>query len=70
VALLCRSVADPQHDLSAPASPSRMRSADPKVVGESLVDDAQIATPPRGAAESSNFTASGEFKGGESSAHY
>jgi hypothetical protein len=52
VVLLCRSVAHPQHDLGAPASPSRTRSADPKVVGESLVDDARTATPPRGAAES------------------
>jgi hypothetical protein len=52
VALFCRPVAEPQQDLGAPAPPSRMRSADPKVVGELLVDDAQTATPPRGAAES------------------
>jgi hypothetical protein len=52
VALLCRLVAVPQHDLGAPASPSRTRSPDPKVVGESLVDNARTATPSRGAAES------------------
>jgi hypothetical protein len=46
VALLCRSMVEPQQDLGVPASPSRTRSADPKVVGESLVDDARIATPP------------------------
>jgi hypothetical protein len=45
-------VAEPQQDLGAPTSPSRTRSADPKVMGESLVDDARTATPPRGAAES------------------
>jgi hypothetical protein len=49
---LCRSVAEPQRDLGAQASPSRTRSPDPKVVGESLADDARIATPPRGAVES------------------
>jgi hypothetical protein len=42
----------PQDDLVAPASPSRTRSPDLKVVGEALADDAQTATPPRGAAES------------------
>jgi hypothetical protein len=52
VVLLCRSVEEPQHDLGALASPSRTRSGDPKVMGESLVDDAWTATPPRGAAES------------------
>jgi hypothetical protein len=58
VVLLCRSVVEPQQDLGASASPSRMMSADPKVMGESLVDDARTATlpraatPPRGPAES------------------
>jgi hypothetical protein len=42
----------PQCDLGAQAPPSRTRSPDPKVVGESLADDAQTATPPRGAAQS------------------
>jgi hypothetical protein len=50
--LLCRSVAEPQPDLGAQASPSRTTSPDPKVLGESLANDAQTATPPRGAAES------------------
>jgi hypothetical protein len=50
--LLCRLVAEPQHDLGAPASLSRTRSPDPEVVGESLVDDAWTATPPQGAVES------------------
>jgi hypothetical protein len=36
----------PQDDLGAPASPSRTRSADPRVVGEALADDARTATPP------------------------
>jgi hypothetical protein len=44
--LLCRPVEAPV------ASPSRTRSPDPKVVGESWVDDAWTATMPRGAAES------------------
>jgi hypothetical protein len=52
VALYCRSVAEPQHDLGAPTSPSGTRSPDPKVEGESLVDDAQTTTLPGGAAES------------------
>jgi hypothetical protein len=42
----------PQDDLGAPASPSRTRSADPKVVGEALANDACTTTPPRGAVES------------------
>jgi hypothetical protein len=42
----------PQDDLGAPASRSRTRSPDPKVVGEVLVDDARTTTPLRGAAES------------------
>jgi hypothetical protein len=50
--LLCRSVAEPQGDLGAPTSPSRMRSPDPTDVGEALADDARTTTPPRGAAES------------------
>jgi hypothetical protein len=52
VTLLHRSVVVPQDDLGTPASPSRTRSPDPKVVGEALADDARTATPPRGAAES------------------
>jgi hypothetical protein len=51
VVLLCRSVAEPQRDLGAQASPSRTRSPDPKVVVESLTDDEWTATPPLGAAE-------------------
>jgi hypothetical protein len=42
---LCRPVVVPQDDLGAPASPSRMRSSDPKVVGEALADYARTATP-------------------------
>jgi hypothetical protein len=49
--LLCRSVAEPQRDLGAQASLSRTRSSDRKVVAESLIDDARMATPPLGAAE-------------------
>jgi hypothetical protein len=49
---LCRLVAVPQDDLGAPASPSRTRSAEPKVVGKVLADDVCTATPPRGAVES------------------
>jgi hypothetical protein len=45
-------VAVPLGDLGAPASPSRTRSAEPKVVGEALADDAHTATPPRGVVES------------------
>jgi hypothetical protein len=52
VTLPCRQAVVPQDDLVAPASPSRIRSANLKVVGETLADDAQTATPPRGAAES------------------
>jgi hypothetical protein len=48
---LCRSVAEPQRDLSAQASPSSMRSPDPKVVAQSLVDDARTTTPPPAADE-------------------
>jgi hypothetical protein len=42
----------PQDDLGVPASPSRTRSPDPKVVGEVLADDARTATPPGGATKS------------------
>jgi hypothetical protein len=42
----------PQGDLGAPASPSWTRSAEPKVVGEALADDAHTTTPLRGAVES------------------
>jgi hypothetical protein len=51
VVLLCRSVAEPQHDLGAQASPSRTRSSDPKAVVESLADDAGTTTPPLAAGE-------------------
>jgi hypothetical protein len=51
VVFLCRSVAEPQHDLGAQASPSRTRSPDPKVVVESLADNARTATPPSVAGE-------------------
>jgi hypothetical protein len=49
---LCRPAVAPQVDLGAPTSPSQTRSAEPKVVGEALADDARTATPPRGAVES------------------
>jgi hypothetical protein len=48
---LCRSVAEPQHDLVAQAWPSRTRSPDPKVVVVSLADDAGTAIPPSTAGE-------------------
>jgi hypothetical protein len=51
VVFLCRSVAEPQRSLGAKASPSRTRSPDPKVVVESLADDAGTATPPPAASE-------------------
>jgi hypothetical protein len=51
VVLLCRSVAEPQRDPGAQASPSRTRWPDPKVVVESLTDDAWTAIPPPGVAE-------------------
>jgi hypothetical protein len=50
--LMCRPAVAPQGDLGAPASPSRTRSDEPKVVGEVLADDAHTTTPPRGAVES------------------
>jgi hypothetical protein len=46
VLFLCRLVSEPQRDMGAQASPSRMRSSDPKVVVDSLADDAWTATPP------------------------
>jgi hypothetical protein len=52
VLLTCRPAVTPQGDLGAPASPSRTRSDEPKIVGEVLADDARTATPPRGADES------------------
>jgi hypothetical protein len=52
VLLTCRPAVAPQGDLGAPASPSQTRSAEPKVVGEALADDAHTATLPRGAVES------------------
>jgi hypothetical protein len=42
----------PQDDLGAPASPSRTRSPNPKVVGEALGDDARTTTPSLGVAKS------------------
>jgi hypothetical protein len=48
---LCRSVAESQRNLGAQASPSRTRSSNPKVVVDSLVDDAGTATPPPVAGE-------------------
>jgi hypothetical protein len=48
---LCRSVAEPQCDLSAQASPSRTRGPDPKIVVDSLADNVGTATPPPGAGE-------------------
>jgi hypothetical protein len=42
----------PQDDLGTPASPSRTRSPNPKVVGEALADDARTTTPSRGVAKS------------------
>jgi hypothetical protein len=39
VVFLCRLVAEPQRSLGAHASPSRIRSPDPKVMVESLVKD-------------------------------
>jgi hypothetical protein len=44
--VLCRSVAEPQRDLGAQASPSHMRSPDPRVAAQSLVDDTRMATLP------------------------
>jgi hypothetical protein len=52
VVLLCKPVVVPQRDLGTQASPSRTRSPDPKVVGESFDDDVRTTTPPRGATES------------------
>jgi hypothetical protein len=44
-------VARPQEVPISPSSPSHTRSSEPQVVRETLVDDARIATPPRGTAE-------------------
>jgi hypothetical protein len=52
VLLTCRPAVAPQGDLGAPASPSRTRSDELKVMGEVLADDTHIATPPWGAVES------------------
>jgi hypothetical protein len=49
---MCRPAVAPQGDLGAPASSSRTRSKELKVVGVVLADDAHTATPPRGAVES------------------
>jgi hypothetical protein len=49
--LLCRPVVVPHDDLGAPTSPSRMRSPNPKVMGEALVDDARTSTLLRGVVE-------------------
>jgi hypothetical protein len=43
---LCRSIAEPQCDLGAQASPSRTRSPDHGVAAQTLADDAGTATPP------------------------
>jgi hypothetical protein len=51
VIFLCRLVAEPQRDLGSPASPSHTRSLDPKVVVESLTDNARTATLLLGAVE-------------------
>jgi hypothetical protein len=48
---LCESVAEPQRDLHAQASPSRTRSPDPKVVVESLADNVGTTTLPPAAGE-------------------
>jgi hypothetical protein len=53
VLLTRRPAVAPQGDQGAPASPSRTRSEEPKVVGEVLADDAHTATPPWGAIEGS-----------------
>jgi hypothetical protein len=47
----CRSVAEPQRDLGAQASPSRTRSPDPKVMVELLADDEGTGTSPPVAGE-------------------
>jgi hypothetical protein len=52
VTLPCRPAVVPQDDLVTQASPSRTRSADLKVVGETLADDARTTTPPWGETES------------------
>jgi hypothetical protein len=52
VMLLCRPVVVPQDELGAPASLPLTISADLKVVGAVLADDAWTATPSQGAAES------------------
>jgi hypothetical protein len=48
---LCRSVAEPQCDLGAQASPSRTRLPDPRGAAQLLVNDAGTATPPPAAGE-------------------
>jgi hypothetical protein len=50
--LTCRPAVAPQGDLGAPASLSRTRSDEPKVVGEVFADDMHTATPPQGVVES------------------
>jgi hypothetical protein len=52
VTLPCKLAVVPQDDLVTPTSQFCTRLADLKVVGETLADDAQTATPPCGAAES------------------
>jgi hypothetical protein len=42
----CRSVVEPQRDLGAQALPSRTRSPDHEVGGQTLADNARTATPP------------------------
>jgi hypothetical protein len=43
---VCKSVAEPQRDLGTQASPSCMRSPDPRGTTQSLVDDARTSTLP------------------------
>jgi hypothetical protein len=67
---LCRSVAEPQHDLGAQASASRTRSPNPKVMAQSLVNDARTATPPPAADERGGDSAAGyKLKDGDSAAY-
>jgi hypothetical protein len=44
--VFCMSVAEPQRDLGAQASPSRTRSPDHEVAAQTLVDDPRMTTPP------------------------
>jgi hypothetical protein len=46
VVLLCRLVAEPQCELRVQAWPTCMRLSDPKVMVDSLADDARTTPPP------------------------